>query len=310
MANFAVAASDEVIKKGNTILERMANPGEKKGETLNRILDLVAASLDGEIIRSGGVDTEALEAALANIRNLFLAAVSGKAEVLAKKEADLREMRSQRLVYEAAAQKQIEEAKAAREAAETENRTALNEITELKKELDRTADMLKYLDSIKEQFREAKEKAAHCNDLEQSNADLKKQLADLAQKCRDREADFSRQIEVMKREHEAGTAALTKDHETALRELQAKSERQVSDAVKDAALSRQKALSDLERELNASVAEKLRELDRINIRLQMENEDLRGQLDSLQAADTAAQADAAEEPESSEYSDDAGITGD
>lgn len=108
--------------------------------------------------------------------------------------------------------------------------------------------MLKYLDSIKEQFREAKEKAAHCGALEQNNADL-------AQKCRDQEVSFSRQIEIMKREHEAGTAALTKDHETALRELKAKSDRQISDAVTDAALSRQKALSDLERELNASVAE-------------------------------------------------------
>lgn len=160
------------------------------------------------------------------------------------------------------------------------------------------------------QFREAKEKAAHCGALEQNNADLEKQLADLAQKCRDQEVDFSRQIEVMKREYEAGTAALTKDHEIALRELQAKSDRQISDAVKDAALSRQKALSDLERELNASVAEKLRELDRVNIRLQMENEDLRGQIDSLRAADTAAQMDASVEPVSSVYSDDAGITED
>lgn len=42
----------------------------------------------------------------------------------------------------------------------------------------------------------------------------------------------------------------------------------------------------------------------------MENEDLRGQLDSLRAADTAAQMDASVEPESSEYSDDAGITED
>ena len=50
MANFAVAASPETIEKANKIMEIYAQNGDKKEDTLLRILDLAEAeSVKGTI---------------------------------------------------------------------------------------------------------------------------------------------------------------------------------------------------------------------------------------------------------------------
>ena len=41
MANFAIAADENVIARGNKLIEELQEPGEKKGVTLNRLFDLV-----------------------------------------------------------------------------------------------------------------------------------------------------------------------------------------------------------------------------------------------------------------------------
>ena len=43
MANFAIAADENVIARGNKLIEELQEPGEKKGVTLNRLFDLVNA---------------------------------------------------------------------------------------------------------------------------------------------------------------------------------------------------------------------------------------------------------------------------
>ena len=70
MANFAIAADENVIARGNKLIEELQEPGEKKGVTLNRLFDLVSTHLQEDQLKRSGVDTEALDASITNIRNL------------------------------------------------------------------------------------------------------------------------------------------------------------------------------------------------------------------------------------------------
>ena len=81
MANFAVSAGEEVIKRGKDLIKAMALEGENQGDTLNRIFDIVEQSRQTASLQRQGIDTKALEASLNNIRNMFEAAVSGRIEV-------------------------------------------------------------------------------------------------------------------------------------------------------------------------------------------------------------------------------------
>lgn len=265
MANFAVAAPDDVIEKGNRLLEQLALPREKKGETLNRAFDILAKQLDGEVMRNGGVDVEAMDAALANIRAQFFAAVTGKDEIVAKKNAEILELRNERHQTEAELRKKAENALEERKQFEETAAKALEQTEQLKKDLERANELVKYIDTLKAQVKEAEEKSAQFPALQEE----KKQLEAALDESR-------RKIE-----------ALERDTQTQLRELRAQSDRMVSDARKDAALAQEKALAARERELSSAVTEKIRQIDRENVRLQMENETLKAEIERLN--DTIAQ---------------------
>ena len=64
MANFAIAADENVIARGNKLIEELQEPGEKKGVTLNRLFDLVSTHLQEDQLKRSGVDTEALDASI------------------------------------------------------------------------------------------------------------------------------------------------------------------------------------------------------------------------------------------------------
>ena len=93
MANFAIAADENVIARGNKLIEELQEPGEKKGVTLNRRFDLVSTHLQEDQLKRSGVDTEALDASITNIRNLFTAALSGKEEIRTEYERRMAELR-------------------------------------------------------------------------------------------------------------------------------------------------------------------------------------------------------------------------
>ena len=44
MGNFAVSASDEIISQGNSLLEKLQQPGDKKGDTLKHLFEIGKAS--------------------------------------------------------------------------------------------------------------------------------------------------------------------------------------------------------------------------------------------------------------------------
>lgn len=258
MANFAVNANDEVIAKGKDLLEKMARPGEKQGDVLGRIFRIVEAQKDGEAMKEGGVDVQALDASLANIRTMFLASVTGKEQIIAEKdgkiaeikrlkdqmEADLREklsvanMEKDAAVAQAeaaakAAAQAIKDAQAAKEQAETTSNLAA--------EKDRT------IATLADKLSAAEAKIAGYDDLVKRESEAQEQIKDL-----------NRTMDTVK-----------KDHDVVVRELTAKMERQISDAEKDTALAVAKAVADKERELTALLHEAEKEIARLQARIEV-----------------------------------------
>ena len=171
MANFAVSASDEIIAHGRELMAQMAQPGEKQGDTLERMFRIVAEHKDGETMKQAGVDVQALDASLSNIRNMFLAAATSKEQIVAIKdnmiaevknlkdqmEKDLREKLAAADTEKKAAEEQaeaaakaaalaIKDAQAAKEQAETANRL----VSEKDLTIATLADKLAAQDKIRE----------------------------------------------------------------------------------------------------------------------------------------------------------------
>ena len=281
MSNFAVAASDEVIRKGNELLEKVAGPGDKKADALDRVFDMAYSLLDDETMKHGGVDVEALDASLASIRSQYLALVDGREQIIAKKDALLREEKDARAKQEAELRNRIEEAdsaqktaeKAAQDASETAER-AVREAAAAAAAKDQASSSARLAEekdnrihTLEGLLAAAEKKASDCETLQKdkSNAEAKIQVLTL-------------QIRDLQKEHDQQIRDLNKDRETQIRELSTEMDRRVSDARKDALLAQEKALAAQERELNAGFQEQLREADKTTSRLQVIIEGLQEQL--------------------------------
>ena len=171
MANFAIAADENVIARGNKLIEELQEPGEKKGVTLNRLFDLVSTHLQEDQLKRSGVDTEALDASITNIRNLFTAALSGKEEIRTEYERRMAELRERNEELEKNYKIQLgklitekeealrkyndlkelqETAESARKAAEEQTASAVN----LAKEKDNGFTVEKVIDGWKDKLKE------------------------------------------------------------------------------------------------------------------------------------------------------------
>ena len=245
MANFAVSASDEIIAHGRELMAQMAQPGEKQGDTLERMFRIVAEHKDGETMKQAGVDVQALDASLSNIRNMFLAAATSKEQIVAIKDNMIAEVKNLKDQME----KDLREKLAA---ADTEKKAA-----EEQAEAAAKAAALAIKDA-----QAAKEQAETANRLV-SEKDLT--IATLADKLSAAEAKIKGYDDLMQKE----AAAQDK-----IRELQTQVERITSDAQKDTALAVANAVAEKERELSAQ----LRAADKENARLQARVEILEEQL--------------------------------
>ena len=308
MANFAIAADENVIARGNKLIEELQEPGEKKGVTLNRLFDLVSTHLQEDQLKRSGVDTEALDASITNIRNLFTAALSGKEEIRTEYERRMAELRERneeletnykvklgKLVSEkeeALRQyndlKELQEtAEAARRAAEEQAASAVN----LAKEKDKTNIMLM------EKLRAAEQKAESYDALEEEARSLKQEVSSLQFKIKDYEKNellHIKELEQLKKEKEKDTAtieqltqeksniqkslqdelteksALLSDQEKELNTLHI----QLAEQTKEAELIKERAIIEKERELLAKVEELRNTLDKVkeekyNLQLQL-----------------------------------------
>lgn len=273
--NFAVNANDEVISKGKRLLEKMAKPGEKQGDVLGRIFDLVTERLDGETLTQGGVDVQALDSSLSNIRNMFLAAVTGKEQIIASKDDKISEVKSLKDQMERdlrekldtaksekdaaieqagaaarAAAQAVKEAQAAKEQAETANR--------LVAEKDRT------IATLADKLSATEAKIAGYDDLMRKESESNDQIKDLLRTLETEKNNYERQLQAEKDAAERALVDAGKDHDAAIRELQAQMDWKISEAKKDAALETATAVAEKEREMTAL----LRSADKENAKLQ------------------------------------------
>ena len=308
MANFAIAADENVIARGNKLIEELQEPGEKKGVTLNRLFDLVSTHLQEDQLKRSGVDTEALDASITNIRNLFTAALSGKEEIRAEYERRMAELRERNEELEKNYKIQLgkltsekedalrkytdlkelqETAETARKAAEEQAASAVN----LAKEKDKTNIMLM------EKLRDAEQKAGNYDVLEKENASLKQKVSDLQFKIKDYEKNellHIKELEQLKKEKETDSTTIeklntekNKVQETIQTELSEKNELlskqekelnalhiQLAEQSKEAELIKERAVIEKEREMLSKIEELRNTLDKVkeekyNLQLQL-----------------------------------------
>lgn len=308
MANFAIAADENVIARGNKLIEELQEPGEKKGVTLNRLFDLVSTHLQEDQLKRSGVDTEALDASITNIRNLFTAALSGKEEIRAEYERRMAELRERneeletnykvrlgKLVSEKEeALRQYNDLKELQETAETARRAAEEQAASavnLAKEKDKTNIMLM------EKLRAAEQKAENYDTLEEEVNSLKQEVSNLQFKIKDYEKNellHIKELEQLKKEKEKDTATIEKltqeksniqeslqDELTEKSTILSQQEKELStlhiqlaEQTKEAKLIKERAVIEKERELLAKVEELRNTLDKVkeekyNLQLQL-----------------------------------------
>ena len=308
MANFAIAADENVIARGNKLIEELQEPGEKKGVTLNRLFDLVSTHLQEDQLKRSGVDTEALDASITNIRNLFTAALSGKEEIRAEYERRMAELRKKNEELEKNYKiklgklssekeealrkyndlKELQEtAETARKAAEEQAASAIN----LAKEKDKTNIMLM------EKLRDTEQKAGNYDAIEKEAASLKQEVSELQFKIKDYEKNellHIKEIEQLKKETMNASSTIEKLNveknkvlETIQTELSAKtnllSEQekelnalhiQLAEQTKEAELIKERAVIEKEREMRSKIEELRNTLDTVkeekyNLQLQL-----------------------------------------
>ena len=310
MANFAIAADENVIARGNKLIEELQEPGEKKGVTLNRLFDLVSTHLQEDQLKRSGVDTEALDASITNIRNLFTAALSGKEEIRTEYERRMAELRERNEELEKNYKIQLgkltsekeealrkyndlkelqETAETARKAAEEQSTSAVN----LAKEKDKTNVMLM------EKLRMAEQKAESYDLLEEEAISLKQQVSDLQFKIKDYEKNellHIKEIEQLKKEKASDSSTIKKlnqeklnTNENAQKELSQKATLittlekelnalriQLAEQTKDAELMKERAVIEKEREMISKIEELRNTIDtlkeeRYNLQLELSN---------------------------------------
>ena len=308
MANFAIAADENVIARGNKLIEELQEPGEKKGVTLNRLFDLVSTHLQEDQLKRSGIDTEALDASITNIRNLFTAALSGKEEIRTEYERRMAELRERNEELEKNYKIQLgklitdkeealrkyndlkelqETAESARKAAEEQTASAVN----LAKEKDKTNIMLM------EKLRAAEQKAENYDTLEQKVTSLNQEVSNLQFKIKDYEKNellHIKELEQLKKEKETDSATIEKltteknemqntiqaelSKKAALLSKQEKELNtlhiQLAEQTKEAELIRERAVIEKEREMLSKIEELRNALDeakeeKYNLRLQL-----------------------------------------
>ena len=253
MANFAVSANEDVITQGRNLLERLAQPGEKQGDVLGRIFDIVEQQEQGETMRQSGIDVQALDSSLANIRTMFLAAATGKEQIVAEKDNKIAEIKALKDKMEKDLRDKLE-------AAEAEKKTAVEQ-AETAAEV--TAQALKDAQAAKGQ-------ADTANSLV---AEKDRTIGTLADKLSAAEAKIDGYDALRQKEAEAQETI--KELRRALADAEKDQERRISDAEKDAALAVANAVAAKEREITGLLREAEKENARLQARVEILEEQLR-----------------------------------
>ena len=206
MGNFAVAASDELIKQGTELMETIMLPGEKKSDTLKRMFEIVSRNIEHDKIQQGGVDADALEASLINIRNMFVSAVSGREEILAEKNKKIDEIREAKEQSEKELREKISELMEAlsiaeQKAMQAENNAdqAIKETLTAREQVEMSKKLVgekeKTINTLAGKLSIAEEKSEKFDDLKAENITLNNRITELERAILDEKKDAEFQLE-------------------------------------------------------------------------------------------------------------------
>lgn len=207
MGNFAVNASEDVISQGKKLLEEYAEPGEKQGDVLARIFRIAAEKRDGETLKQGGVDVQALDASLSNIRSMFLSAVGGKEQIIADKDSKIDEIKKLKDQMEADLREKLITIKTERDQAVSATEEAITKVEQAGKEANDARGQLNTLENLvaekektiatlAEKLALAESKAKGYDDLKQENESLKRQISDNAKDAALAQEKAIRKVEI------------------------------------------------------------------------------------------------------------------
>lgn len=249
---------------------------------------MVSDRIDGETMRQGGVDTQALDASLNNIRNMFLVSVSSKEEIVAEKDAKITEIKALKDQLEADLRTQLAAAKTEKEQAEKVSETAAKAAAqavkgaESAKEQAETATQLviekdKTINTLADKLVIAEEKATGYNDLKAEKEKLQEKCKDLERQLEAEKAAGQQALKDAEKEAEHKIATLKADYERKL----ADATRDLQDAKKDATYALEKAVSAKERELEQKFHDQIRQADKENAKLQAKIESLEVRIEEL-----------------------------
>lgn len=260
MANFAVAVSDDILTKGNAVLEKLQRDGEKKADALNRAFDIALTALDDEQLKYSGVDINSLNSSLENIRSLFMSTVNGTEEKKVAYETKIADIKNKKDALENELRAKIAEAEKAKSEAEAKANEAIKareaDLKDLQTAVDRatsaealTAETKKNNETLQTELSKAKEQLAGYDELQKS--------------------DFENRTEVINLRHQI--EELKKEHLNDLNTKDLEHQRQLDQASAAAELELEKALIAKEREMNEEI-----------IKLNRENAKLQAQIEQLQ----------------------------
>lgn len=257
MANFAIAASQQTIDRGNKLLELYMKDGEKKEDALLRIFDIAEKEL------TKGTHPE-LEPALNSIEQTINTLIKQVNGIVAGQDAQINGTQEQlaKAIEEKAkirddADRKMQEAseklQSAEQIVETAEQKATQAIKDCESAKEQAATFAKLVDekdkivnSLAERLTAADAKLDQYTDLETEERKAKEKISELERDLADKK----------------------KEHETAVRELNAEMERKISDAKKDAKIELAETIAAREREIRDIYDEKLRAADRETALLQ------------------------------------------
>lgn len=257
MANFAVAASNDTIERANRIMDMYAQEGDKKEDVLNRIMDLA----ESESVRGTHPELEvALRAVDATICTL-IKQING---VVAGQDAGINDLRDK--LNRAIEEKQValDQAQAKEEAAVEKEKKAVAAIQESQDLIE--IEKEKYFSELKDIKKEMDQAVRERDDAREIAAEKTSSNNMLLKKMHEMEAEVE------------SYHTLQADYnqiEGSYNELKL----QMREKELMAEIEIEKAISQRERELRKEFESEIRKVDAENVRLQMELEQLKKQIE-------------------------------
>lgn len=255
MKNFAISAKDEIADRGQEVLEKLrANDRETKADLFEKMLNLVETKIENNEMETNGIDTEALDASLSNIRALFIAATSGRNELKSSYDKKMAELKLQKDEVEKTLQNSLmdakDEIKALQERAssatllkETAFKNAAAAETKAQTLSDLTEELKKTNEKLQEELEAAQNQLESLDQTRNDLAEAKRKIKEMEMTLQSKEESYS-----------ASLAANEKNFQMQLDMEKEKSKYAIEKAVNEAVHQKETEMMNQLREMDRKIA--------------------------------------------------------